>query len=406
MKAIQDAYVVAATRSPIARAQRGAFAALRADDLLVQVLQGALRQIPQLESAAIDEVVCGCALPEASQGLNIARWVAVLAGLPHSVAGMTVNRFCASGLSAIQIAADRIRLGESEVVIAAGVESMSSVPMMGNHPALSAEIFAADAHLSMAHGMGLTAENVAKRWNISRQAQDAFAFQSHQRAAVAVQRGAFTNEITPIRVVQRSPVGLTLEKNGDWKNSTQTTAIVDQDEGIRWDVNLDGLSRLTSSFLHKGSVTAGNSSPMSDGAGVLVLASETAIKRYNLTPLAKWCGFASKGVAPDIMGIGPVEAIPVTLRRAGLSLQDMSHIELNEAFAAQCLAVMQTLELNPTCVNPLGGAIALGHPLGATGVVRSVTLLHALRANQQRHGMVSMCVGAGQGVAGIFESLF
>ena len=396
MKQVQDAYIVAATRTPIGRSHRGFFRNMRPDDLLVKALQAALAQVPSLDAKAIEDIICGCAIPEGPQGLNIARIGAVLAGLPNSVGGITVNRFCASGLSAVQMAADRIRVGEADVMIAAGVESMSMVPMMGNTPSLSPSMFERDENIGIAYGMGLTAEKVANQWKVSREAQDAFAVESHRRALAAQAAGDFTAEITPIEVVDRSP---NLE-TGEVVEKRRTVSL---DEGPRVDTSLEGLSKLKAVFAARGSVTAGNSSQTSDGAGALILASEKAVKQYGLKPLARFVSFASKGVPPHIMGIGPIEAIPAALRYAGLTLNDMDWIELNEAFAAQSLAVVNTLGLDPAKVNPMGGAIALGHPLGATGAIRAATVIHALQRKQLKYGMVSMCVGMGQGAAGIFE---
>ena len=396
MKPIQEAYIVAATRTPIGRSHRGFFRATRPDELLVAVLRSALSQAPMLDPQAIEDVICGCAIPEGSQGLNIARLGAVLAGLPTSVGGITVNRFCASGLSAIQMAADRIRVGEADVMIAAGVESMSMVPMMGNAPSLPPAIFANDENIGIAYGMGLTAERVATQWKISREAQDAFAVESHRRALAAQAAGEFAAEITPMEIVERTP-------NLQTGEVTETRRTVRLDEGARADTSLEGLAKLRPVFAARGSVTAGNSSQTSDGAGALILASEKAVKQYGLTPLARFVSFASKGVPPHIMGIGPIEAIPAALRYAGLTQNAIDWIELNEAFAAQSLAVVNTLGLDPDKVNPMGGAIALGHPLGATGAIRAATVIHALRRKQLKYGMVSMCVGMGQGAAGVFE---
>jgi len=396
MKQVQEAYIVAATRTPIGRSQRGYFRNTRPDDLLVAVLQSALAQVPTLDPQSIEDLICGCAIPEGQQGLNIARIGAVLAGLPTSVGGITVNRFCASGLSAVQMAADRIRVGEADVMIAAGVESMSMVPMSGNAPSLSPAMFTNDENIGIAYGMGLTAEKVANQFKVSREAQDAFAVESHRRALAAQAAGHFAAETTPIDVIDRSP-------NLQTGEVIETRRTVSVDEGARADTSLEGLAKLRPVFSPRGSVTAGNSSQTSDGAGALILVSEKALKQYGLKPLARFVSFASKGVPPHIMGIGPVEAIPVALRYAGLKLDDIDWIELNEAFAAQSLAVCNTLGLNTAKVNPMGGAIALGHPLGATGAIRTATVIHALQRNQLKYGMVSMCVGMGQGVAGIFE---
>jgi acetyl-CoA acyltransferase len=393
---IQDAYIVAATRTPIGRSHRGFFRHMRPDDLLVQALRAALAQAPTLDPAAIEDIICGCAIPEGPQGLNIARIGAVLAGLPHSVGGITVNRFCASGLSAVQMAADRIRVGEADIMIAAGTESMSMVPMSGNAPSLSPAMYLQDENIGLAYGMGLTAEKVAQQWKISRQAQDEFACASHARALKAQQAGEFKDEITPVQVSHRSPN----LQSGETELSTRTVSL---DEGPRADTSMDGLAKLKTVFAARGSVTAGNSSQTSDGAGALILASEKAVRTHGLKPLARFVSYASRGVPPHIMGIGPIEAIPAALGYGGLKQADIDWFELNEAFAAQSLAVMQTLGLDPAKVNPMGGAIALGHPLGATGAIRSATAIHALHRHQLRYAMVTMCVGMGQGAAGIFE---
>jgi acetyl-CoA acyltransferase len=396
MKQLQDAYIVAATRTPIGRSHRGFFRNMRPDDLLAVALRAAFAQVPGLDTKAVEDIVCGCAIPEAQQGLNVARIGALLAGLPDSVGGVTVNRFCASGLSAVQMAADRIRVGEADVMVAAGVESMSLVPMMGNAPSLSPSLFEKDGNVGIAYGMGLTAEKVARQWKVSREAQDAFAYQSHMKALAAMKAGQFSDEITPVEVTER-------QADLDSAEVASATRSVSLDEGARADTTLEGLARLRAVFAARGSVTAGNSSQTSDGAGALILASAAALKRFNLLPLARFVSFASRGVPPHIMGIGPIEAIPAALRAAGLKQDDIDWIELNEAFAAQSLAVIDTLHLDPAKVNPMGGAIALGHPLGATGAIRSATVVHALRRNQLRYGMVTMCVGMGQGAAGIFE---
>jgi acetyl-CoA acyltransferase len=398
-KQVQEAYIVAATRTPIGRSHKGFFRNTRPDDLLATVLRSALAQVPGLDPASIEDVICGCAIPEAQQGLNVARVGAVLAGLPKSVGGITVNRFCASGISAVQMAADRIRVGEADVMIAAGTESMSMVPMMGNSPNLSPAIFADTDNVDnygIAYGMGLTAEKVATQWKISREAQDEFAYASHMKALAAMKAGHFANEMTTVEVTERSV-------NLDSAEVTTTTRSVSLDEGARPDTTVEGLAKLRAVFSARGSVTAGNSSQTSDGAGALILVSEAALKRFNLTPLAKFSSYASRGVPPHIMGIGPIEAIPAALKYAGLKHSDIDWFELNEAFAAQSLAVINTLGLDPSKVNPMGGAIALGHPLGATGAIRAATVVHALQRNQLKYGMVTMCVGMGQGAAGIFE---
>jgi len=395
-KQVQDAYIVAATRTPIGRSGRGYFRNTRPDDLLIAAIRHALSQVPSLDPKAIEDAVIGCSFPEGEQGINIARAAAVLAGLPHSVAGVTVNRFCASGLSALQMAADRIRVGEADVMLAGGAESMSMVPMGGNKPSFNPEVFARDENLGIAYGMGMTAEKVAMQWKVGREAQDAFALQSHQRALKAIAAGEFAAEMTPVEVIDRMPNLATGE-------TTLKTRTVNIDEGPRADTSAEGLARLKPVFAAKGSVTAGNSSQTSDGAGCLILASERAVKQFDLKPLARFVSFAARGVDPKIMGIGPIEAIPAALKLAGLSQDALDWIELNEAFAAQSLAVINSLGLDQSKVNPMGGAIALGHPLGATGAIRAATVVHALRRHNLKHGMVTMCVGMGQGAAGIIE---
>jgi len=397
-KQVQEAYIVAATRTPVGKAPRGIFRNTRPDDLLAHVLKSVLVQAPSLDPASVGDVIVGCAMPEAEQGMNVARIGLLLAGLPNSVPGMTINRFCSSGVQAVALAADRIRLGEAEVMIAAGTESMSMVPMMGNKVAFNPAIFEQDERYGIAYGMGLTAEKVAERWKVSREAQDAFALQSHQRATKATADGEFADEITPYTIT-----GHTLDMNS--REVKAGSMVVTQDEGPRADTSLEALGKLRTVFAKEGSVTAGNSSQMSDGAGAVLLCSEAALKRYNLAPIGKFHGFSVAGVPPEIMGIGPKEAIPRVLKQVGLSLNDMSWIELNEAFAAQSLAVINDVGLDPAIVNPLGGAIALGHPLGATGAIRTATLLHGLRRRKQKYGMVTMCIGTGMGAAGIFEAL-
>ena len=397
-KQIQEAFIVAATRTPVGKAPRGMFRNTRPDDLLTHVLKSVLAQTPSLDAAVIGDVIVGCAMPEAEQGINVARIALLLAGYPNGVPGLTINRFCSSGLQAVALAADRIRLGEAEVMVAAGMESMSMVPMMGNKIAFNPEIFARDENIAIAYGMGITAEKVAERWKVSREAQDEFAYQSHQRAIRAIASGEFKDEITPYHIAEHQPDLHVREV----KIKAREVA---QDEGPRADTSVEALAKLKPVFAQRGSVTAGNSSQMSDGAAAVLLCSEAALKRYNLTPIGKFLGFSVAGVPPEIMGIGPKEAIPRVLKQVGLSLNDMGWIELNEAFAAQSLAVIGDVGLDPAIVNPLGGAIALGHPLGATGAVRTATLLHGLRRRKQKYGMVTMCIGTGMGAAGIFEAL-
>lgn len=396
---IQEAYIVAATRTPVGKAPRGMLRHVRPDDMLAHVIRSALAQVPAIEPKQVADVVVGCAFPEAEQGLNMARIGALLAGLPDTVAGVTVNRYCSSGLNAVQIAADRIRVGEADVVIAGGSESMSMVPMMGNKVALNPEIFAREENYAIAYGMGITAEKVAQQWQVSREDQDAFALESHKRAVAATSSGAFAAEISPLEVTYRTP-DLDSDEVRYSKKSLQ------HDEGPRADTSPEALARLKTVFDAKGTVTAGNSSQTSDGAAAVILVSEAVLKRFNLTPLARYVTFAVKGVPPAIMGIGPRVAIPAALEQAGIGRDELQWIELNEAFAAQALAVIRDIGLDPRLVNPHGGAIALGHPLGATGAIRTATLVHGMRGKGQKgYGMVTMCIGTGMGAAGILEVL-
>ena len=400
MKTVQDAYIVAAARTPVGKA-RGAFKTTRPDDLLAHVIRGVLAQAPELDPQRIGDVIVGCAMPEAEQGLNVARMGVLLAGLPDSVPGITINRFCSSGLNAIAMAADRIRLGEADAMIAGGTESMSLVPMSGHKVAMNPRIFEREEDLGIAYGMGITAEKVAQRWQISREEQDQFAARSHERALAALADGVFKSETLPYTTHAYRP--------GTDGTVAISERIIDTDEGPRPGSTPEVLGKLRPVFAAQGSVTAGNSSQMSDGAGALLLMSEALVRELNIQPLARFLGFAVAGVPPEIMGIGPIEAIPKVLRQTGLKQNDLDWIELNEAFAAQSLAVMHELDLEPDKVNPLGGAIALGHPLGATGAIRATTLLHGLRRmppkDRPRYGMVTMCIGTGMGAAGIFEAL-
>ena len=397
-KQVQDAFIVAATRTPVGKAPRGVFRNVRPDDMLAHVLKSALAQAPGLDPSVIDDVVVGCAMPEAEQGMNVARIGLLLAGFPNNVSGMTINRFCSSGLQAVAIAADRIRLGEAEVMIGAGTESMSMIPMGGNRIAANEQIFLKDENFGIAYGMGITAEKVAEQWKVSREAQDQFATESHRRALAAIEKGEFGDEITPYTVNERIP-------DFEHHQVATRTKIISVDEGPRAGTTTEVLAKLRPAFAANGSVTAGNSSQTSDGAGAVILASEAAVKRFNLQPLGRFLGFAVAGVPPEIMGIGPKFAIPKVLKQVGLKQDALDWIELNEAFAAQSLAVIGDLELDRTKVNPLGGAIALGHPLGATGAIRTATLLHGMRRRGQKYGMVTMCIGTGMGAAGVFESL-
>ncbi|MBS0462452.1 MAG: acetyl-CoA C-acyltransferase [Proteobacteria bacterium] len=394
------AYIVAATRTPVGKAPRGVFRNTRPDEMLAHVLRAVVAQAPGIDTSRIGDVIVGCAMPEGEQGMNVARIGALLADLPNGVPAQTINRFCSSGLQAVALAADRIRLGEADLMLAGGTESMSMVPMMGHKVAMSPKVFDND-HVNIAYGMGITAEKVAEEWKVSRAAQDAFALASHHKALAAIAAGEFRDEITPFEVVSHLP-----DLAGNAVRVRK--ALIDTDEGPRADTSAEGLAKLKPVFRNGafgGTVTAGNSSQMSDGAGAVLLASESAIKQYGLTPVARFVGFAVAGVRPEVMGIGPIAAIPKVLAQAGLSKEQMDWIELNEAFAAQALAVIGDIGLDPTKVNPLGGAIALGHPLGATGAVRTATLVHGLRRRKLKYGMVTMCIGTGMGAAGIFEAL-
>ena len=397
-KQIQDAYIVAAQRTPVGKAPRGVFRNTRPDDLLAHAINATLSKVPQVDKSRIDDAIIGCAMPEAEQGMNVARIAVLLAGLPNIVAAATINRFCSSGLQAVSMAADRIRLGEADLMLAGGTESMSMVPMMGYHPVFNPLIFAGSEHIGIAYGMGITAEKVAEQWQVTREQQDAFAVASHAKALAAIANGEFADEIAPYILADHYP---DLNQRGILDDART----IKTDEGPRAGTTADVLGKLKAVFRVNGSVTAGNSSQMSDGAGAVLLASEQAIKDYNLTPLARFVGFAVAGVPPEIMGIGPKAAIPKVCKQTGVKQDDLDWIELNEAFAAQALAVIKDIGLNPDKVNPLGGAIALGHPLGATGAVRVATLVNGLRRRKQKYGMVTMCIGTGMGAAGIFESV-
>ncbi len=395
-KQIQDAYIVAATRLPVAK-RNGMYRNVRPDDMLAHAIKAVVAQVPSVDPALIEDVIVGCAMPEAEQGMNVARIGLLLAGLPNTVSGLTINRFCSSGVQAVSDAANQIRLGQADVIIAAGTESMSVMPqMMGNKVAMNPAVFAHEEHVGIAYGMGLTAEQVAQRWKISREEQDTFAVQSHKKACAAIAVGHFRAETVPYTIREQLPD----LKSGEINIKERT---VDTDEGLRPDSSMETLAKLKPVFYAKGSVTAGNSSQMSDGAGAVMLVSERILKEHHLKPLARFAGFAVGGVAPEIMGVGPIVAIPKVLKQVGIQRDDLDWIELNEAFAAQSLAVIRDLGLNPEKINPLGGAIALGHPLGATGAIRTATVVHGLQRTGGRYGMVTMCIGTGMGAAGIFE---
>ncbi len=392
----QDAYVVAAVRTPVGR-KGGMLRHVRPDDMLAHVLRAVTEKVPSLDLAEIGDVITGCAMPEAEQGMNVARIGLLLAGFPVQVPGVTINRFCASGLQAVADAAARIRLGEADVMVAAGTESMSVMPqIMGNKVSLNPKVVESDENRAIAYGMGLTAEVVARKYGVSREDQDAFALESHRKAVAAIDAGYFRDEIAPLMVRTHLP--------GAEGTVAVRESMAEIDEGPRRDTSPERLASLKPVFAARGSVTAGNSSQMSDGAGAVLLMSEAALERYGVRPMARVVSYAVVGVPPEVMGIGPVEAIPRALQRAGLKQDDLDWIELNEAFAAQSLAVMRTLGLDPAKVNPLGGAIALGHPLGATGAIRTATLMAAMQRDPKvRYGMVTMCIGTGMGAAGIFE---
>ena len=386
-------YIISSYRSAVGKAPRGTLRNTRPDDLAASILKDIMAKTKNFNPELVDDVIVGCAMPEAEQGMNVARFISLLSGLPEHVPAVTINRFCSSGLQAIAMAFDRIKAGNADCIIACGTETMSLVPMMGHKVVGSRNIN--ENHPDFYLGMGLTAENVAKDYKISREAQDEFSYQSHQKAHAAIAKGWFKDEIIPYDVTFRSPgpEGVTEVQN----------FLFDTDEGPRADTSAEALSKLHPVFKMGGSVTAGNSSQMSDGCGFCIVASEEYVKKHNLEPEARFLGFDVAGVPPRIMGIGPVVAIPKALKRAGLKLDDIDRFELNEAFAAQSLAVLQDLKIDPSKVNPTGGAIALGHPLGATGAKLTATLLKGMRRDKQKYGIVTMCIGTGMGAAGVFE---
>ncbi|CUS80656.1 3-ketoacyl-CoA thiolase [Candidatus Kryptonium thompsonii] len=390
---MQDAVIVTAVRTAVGRAKKGTLKDFRPDEMLATVISEAVKRTPNLKPDEIDDVIIGCAFPEGEQGLNVARIASLRAGLPVSVPAMTINRFCSSGLQSIAFAAERIKLGYADIIIAGGVESMSMVPMTGNK--FSANPYLAENYPEVYISMGLTAERVAEKYQITREMQDEFALKSHQKALKAIQEGKFKDEIVPLKVVSKYI-------NGKGEKVVEEK-IFDTDEGPRPDTSLEKLAQLKPAFKEGGTVTAGNSSQMSDGAAVVVVMSEKKANELGLKPIARFVSYAVAGVAPEIMGIGPVEAIPKALKLAGLKLDDIGLIELNEAFAAQSLAVIKLAGLNEEIVNVNGGAIALGHPLGCTGTKLTVTILNEMKRRNVKYGMVTMCVGGGMGAAGIFE---
>jgi len=393
---MSDVYIVDAIRTPVGKAPRGVFRHTLPDDLLAQTIKAIKTRNSNVDWGRIEDVVIGCAMPEAEQGMNVARIATLLADLPNTTPAMTINRFCSSGVQSIATAGASIRNGDMHLSLAGGVESMSMVPLGGNKYTANPAIFD-NEHIAIAYGMGITAEKVAQQWNITREEQDQFAIESHTKAIAAQARGDFKLEICPIEVTMRSADLAVSEV-------ATKTKWVPVDEGPRADTSYEMISKLRPVFAARGTVTAGNTSQTSDGAGISLLASESALKQYDLKPLGRLVSFAVAGVPPEIMGIGPIKAIPLALKRAGLTLDQIDWIELNEAFAAQALAVIKELNLPRDKVNPLGGAIALGHPLGATGAIRAATLLHGLRREGKRYGMVTMCIGTGMGAAAIFEA--
>ncbi len=392
---MREAVIVAALRTAVGKAPRGMLSETRPDDMAAAVIRDLIARLPELKPEEIEDVVIGCAFPEAEQGLNMARAVALRAGLPHTVPGQTVNRFCSSGLQTIALAAERIMSGFADVIIAGGAESMSLVPMTGN--TYAPDPYLAEQYPAVYTSMGITAENVARQYRVGREEQDAFALQSHMKAATAIREGRFKNEVVPLTVVKTQFLG-------EGKPHVTTKEVIfDTDEGVRFDTSAEALAKLPPAFHAKGTVTAGNSSQTSDAAAAAVVMSKERAERMGVKPLGVFRAFAVAGVPPELMGIGPVEAIPKALRLAGLTMDQIDLIELNEAFAAQALAVINELKLPLERVNVNGGAIALGHPLGCTGAKLSATLLHEMQRRKARYGMVTMCIGGGMGAAGIFE---
>ncbi len=389
-----NAYIVSGFRSAVGKANKGGFRFMRPDDLASRVIKHLLAEMPELDPARVDDLIVGNAVPEAEQGMQMGRMIALLS-LPREVPGMIINRYCGSGLEAIAIASARIQAGQADCIIAGGTESMSLVPVMGWKTALNYDI--ASSHADYYTSMGLTAEEVAREYGIGRDEQDQFALESHRKAIDAIQSGRFQAEIVPIEVEE------VYVDEGGRKN--RRSWVVDTDEGPRRDTTVEALARLKPAFAQGGTVTAGNSSQTSDGAAFVVLMSERMVNELKREPIARLMAYATRGVEPRLMGMGPVAAIPLALKQAGLRQQDIEQIELNEAFAAQALGVIRTLDLDQSRINLNGGAIALGHPLGCSGAKLSIQLLNEMRRRNQRYGLVSACVGGGQGVAGVFERL-
>ena len=391
---MQEAVIIDCLRTAVGKAPRGALRNTRPDDLAAEVIRGLLAKYPQIPKDEIEDLILGCAMPEAEAGLNMARNAILLAGLPDSVTGATINRFCSSGLQSIAMAADRIRTGGAHIILAGGSESMSLIPRSGHHFSPNPKFV--DERPEVYMTMGLTAEEIQRRWQISREDQDAFALRSHQNAVRAQTEGRFDEEIVPVKVEMITP-------NGGKPHRSEIT--FNKDEGPRTDTSVEALAKLKPVFHANGTVTAGNASQTSDGAAVEIVMSDVRAKELGLQPMARFVSFATGGVPPEIMGIGPVVAIPKALALAGLTLDDIGVIELNEAFAVQALAVIRAAELDMEKVNVNGGAIALGHPLGCTGTKLTATILHEMRRGRAKYGLVTMCVGGGQGAAGIFERI-
>jgi acetyl-CoA acyltransferase len=390
-----NAYIIAGYRTAVAKANKGGFRTMRPDDLAAEVIKHLMAQVPSLDPALVEDLIVGNAIPEAEQGMQMARYISLLS-LPKSVPGFIINRYCGSGLEAIALASSKVAAGIADCIIAGGTESMSMLPMMGHKTVLNYNI--ASEHPDYYIGMGLTAEEVAKKYEITREEQDAFALASHQKALAAQAAGHFDGSIVPIHVSENYFDAAT------GKKQTRTWTVA-KDEGPRADTTIEALGKLKPVFAMGGTVTAGNASQTSDGAAFVLVVSEAFVKQHKLEPIARMVTYATAGVEPSLMGIGPVEAIPLALKKAGLKLNDIQQIELNEAFAAQSLAVIKTLGIDPSIVNVNGGAIALGHPLGCSGAKLSIQLFDEMKRRNQKYGMVTACVGGGQGVAGIYERL-
>ena len=392
---MRDAVIVSAVRTAVGKAPKGTLRTTRPDEMGAAVIKEALARVPGLENAEVEDVIMGCAMPEAEQGMNVARAAAIRAGLPVETSAMTINRFCSSGLQSIAMAADRIKSGGSEVIVAGGLETMSMIPMGGH--IIRPNPYLVDHYPDFYLSMGLATENVARKYEVTRAEQDEFALRSHTRAAAALDADKFKDEVVPLHVV--------LEELDEKGKKQRREVVFDKDEGVRRDTSAEGLAKLKPAFHVKGTITAGNSSQMSDGAAAAIVMSDARARELGVKPMARFVAYATAGCPPEEMGIGPVFAIPKALQLAGLTLNDIDVIELNEAFAAQSLAVIKTLGLDPDKVNVNGGAIALGHPLGCTGAKLTASILRELERRNGRYGMVTMCVGGGMGAAGIFERL-